>query len=422
MAVAGIGEVCTDPRFRRCGLSSVLLDLARDTATRLGCGASLLHAREHLRPYYQSRGWARSLDVPYAALELDGGAVQEEPVSLPGWSLRPANMGEGVGSGSDDGGGGGDLKRIAEIYAHFNRDLVGCDVRSPEYWRAWAVAELRGRVWVAAPLLERRVAGGADGVGASRAGGDGVDECGRAEGGTGEVGRVGDEVDGVDKESEDGVGGADGREEGVIQAYLALVPREGALHVMEFGVNLQRRGGERGGGETDEGGDGCDEGECGREGEGDGGAGGGYVSNEEADRVLPALMRAAARGSDGGGSTGSSGGDGDKKGLLGGDAGEQQRCHYRFVVPYAPLQHWRLLPGLKADDDCCDRGWLCCLLPAAEAGGGKGGGGGEGSGGCRDMEGGGEGEAGGVIGDEGGSGSGSHLLTGCVTRWRTDGF
>jgi hypothetical protein len=38
------------------------------------------------------------------------------------------------------------------------------------------------------------------------------------------------------------------------------------------------------------------------------------------------------------------------------------------------------------------------------------------------KEGGGDGEAGGVIGDEGGSGSGSHLLAGCVTRWRTDGF
>ena len=312
------------------------------------------------------------------------------------------------------GGGGGDLKRLAEIYAHFNRDLVGCDVRSREYWRAWAVAELAGRVWVAAPLLERKADGGADGVGAARAGGDDGDECGRAAGGTDEVGRVGDEVGAV--------GGVDGREEGAIQAYLALVPREGALHVMEFGVNLQRRGGEMGKrGETDEGGDGFDEGEDGREGDDVRVAGGRYVSNEEADRVLPALMRAAARGGDGGGSAGS-GGDGGKKGLLGGDAGERQRRHYRFVVPYAPLQHWRLLPELKADDDCCDRGWLCCLLPAAEGGGGKVGGGGEGSGGRANNEGGGESEAGGVVGDEGGSGSGSHLLTGCVTRWRTDGF
>lgn len=134
--VAAIGSVCTDPMYRGRGLSSMVLEHAKQMVASQAFGhfrISLLHARENFRNFYRSRGWRSHLHVPYMKKRVHPRFSDQ---------VRRANL---LGGARDCEGK--DLKALMDIYLEYSGSVTGCEVRSPDYWRTW-VAKSGSSFWV----------------------------------------------------------------------------------------------------------------------------------------------------------------------------------------------------------------------------------------------------------------------------------
>ena len=68
---AGIGAVCTHPSYRKQGLSSKLLDFARQVIADMNAfDCSLLHCAPRFQSFYHQRGWTNTLLVETLVVDM----------------------------------------------------------------------------------------------------------------------------------------------------------------------------------------------------------------------------------------------------------------------------------------------------------------------------------------------------------------
>jgi predicted GNAT family N-acyltransferase len=129
----GIGEVCTDERHRKRGLSRELLRDCIDIMKTKCFHVSLLHAAPTFVPFYQSFGYVCST-TSWCEIYVNTLAF-EEPNSCEG-TTRLANIPN-------------DIDQLVPLHHEYSeRRWAGCIIRSKEYWSRYVSQELHGSLWV----------------------------------------------------------------------------------------------------------------------------------------------------------------------------------------------------------------------------------------------------------------------------------
>ena len=141
----GIGEVCTDINHRRRGISKKLLENAiAIMEDRSEVQVSSLHAAPTFFPLYESLGYsAPPLSNPFGAnrwstvnLNWKPNCNKELAQNNPGIQIRPAQFPT-------------DTKVLQQLHTKYSEDrLVGCILRSEEYWNEYLSKELEGSLHV----------------------------------------------------------------------------------------------------------------------------------------------------------------------------------------------------------------------------------------------------------------------------------
>ena len=127
VTVGGIGEVSTDPEYRRRGLATELLKDSIAFMESRNIVISSLHGSQRI---YAIEGWEK---VPRYYARQPFAAKKQVP-----WEVRPANF--------DDEA---EVKRIATIYDGYARKFNGTFVRDDmAYWTKWVQTE-SPNAWVA---------------------------------------------------------------------------------------------------------------------------------------------------------------------------------------------------------------------------------------------------------------------------------
>ena len=137
----GIGEVCTDSTHRRQGLSKALLQNAIEIMKERKLAISLLHAAPGFFPVYQSIGYScsqsRWTTMSLLLTELKqyiGRRVDNETFIK--YNLRPVVFPQ-------------DTALLHGLHQKYSRQrLIGCVVRSKEYWNQYLSVELEASLWV----------------------------------------------------------------------------------------------------------------------------------------------------------------------------------------------------------------------------------------------------------------------------------
>ena len=141
----GIGEVCTDINHRRRGISKKLLENAiAIMEDRSEVQISSLHAAPTFFPLYESLGYsAPPISNPFGAnrwsmvnLNWKPNGNKELMQNNPGIRIRPAEFPT-------------DTKILQQLHTKYSEErLVGCVLRSEEYWNDYLSKELEGSLYV----------------------------------------------------------------------------------------------------------------------------------------------------------------------------------------------------------------------------------------------------------------------------------
>jgi predicted acetyltransferase len=131
LTLGGIANVGTPPEFRGRGYSSETLKGAVEVMTMDGIDFSTLYTG--INAFYERVGYT-TIEFRYGA-----GTLLESlrPLDDPSYTVRDYR---------DD-----DAETVVDIYNEFNKDVVMSAVRTPEYWRDFAVNPVNSRqeIWVA---------------------------------------------------------------------------------------------------------------------------------------------------------------------------------------------------------------------------------------------------------------------------------
>jgi GNAT superfamily N-acetyltransferase len=144
LRAGGFGEVCTDTNHRRRGISTRLLSNAisimEDEAFNLQ--VSSLHAAPVFFPLYESMGYsAPHVENPrggnrWSVVDCSWDTTTANEGNISKWKVRPAKF-------------PWDTDRLQEMHAKYSEErMMGCILRSREYWNDYLRWELEGSLFV----------------------------------------------------------------------------------------------------------------------------------------------------------------------------------------------------------------------------------------------------------------------------------
>ena len=124
--VAGIGSVCTHPKYRKQGLSSRLIQFAQKIIQESGdFDISLLHAAPQFHSFYKSNGYIKQLQIEKVLIEIQG---IEKSFSTSSYIIRTCD--------SFCSNVTNDVAVLNTLHNSFNQNLPGTDVRNDAFWLA----------------------------------------------------------------------------------------------------------------------------------------------------------------------------------------------------------------------------------------------------------------------------------------------
>ena len=128
LKMAGIGEVCTAPNFRRLGFSKLLLSHAIQVITEEKYDGAFLHAAPWIRILYKSFGF-ESYITPWAR-------ISSWPISV--------NLSDNLKYISKFIATSSDVHNLTTISNNFNRNFSGPVIRDDPYTSHWIESESKG--------------------------------------------------------------------------------------------------------------------------------------------------------------------------------------------------------------------------------------------------------------------------------------
>lgn len=133
LSAGGIGEVCTDAKHRRRGLSKVLLQNVMDIMIDRKLQVSLLHAAPAFFPVYEKTGGYQNSISKWTVISLQN---EIATANIAGYRIRKANFPN-------------DTDQLSKLHQQYSEQrFSGCIVRTTDYWNNYLSNELQGSLWV----------------------------------------------------------------------------------------------------------------------------------------------------------------------------------------------------------------------------------------------------------------------------------
>jgi predicted GNAT family N-acyltransferase len=143
----GIGEVCTDKRHRKRGLSSQVMKDAIQIISESGMELSFLHSAPDFFPVYEKGGYTCTVTQWSVALIDRPILVQSALKETPRYSVRLARFPD-------------DTKTLMKVHQEFSEHrFAGCIRRSESYWEKYIGKELEGSLYVLVEKTKNEIAG-----------------------------------------------------------------------------------------------------------------------------------------------------------------------------------------------------------------------------------------------------------------------
>lgn len=131
----GIGEVCTDKKHRKRGLSAQLMKDAKQIISESGMELSFLHSSPDFFPVYEKAGYKCTVTQWSVAL-IDCPNLVESSKERTNCSVRLARFPD-------------DTKTLMKVHQEFSEHrFAGCIRRSESYWEKYIGKELEGSLYV----------------------------------------------------------------------------------------------------------------------------------------------------------------------------------------------------------------------------------------------------------------------------------